>query len=264
MSNILVENSTKVVLIGAGNVATSLALALRHAGVTLSAVWSRSQESACLLGERVECYYTTDINSLPDTDIVIISVIDSALPSVAHDVAKRYPLTPVLHTAGSIHISLLHEAGCTYYGVFYPMQTFSKARVVDFSTVSIFVEGCNENVLSIAKHLADMLTDKVYCATSEQRRYLHLAAVFACNFVNASYAMAAELLKRNGLPFEAMLPLIDETAMKVHHLQPREAQTGPAQRGDTEVMERQRELLDGELKDVYDLMSGYIQKNRHI
>lgn len=264
MLNISEVNSTGVVLVGAGNVATSLALALHGAGLSLAGVWSRSHESARLLGERVGCFYTTELAMLPDADIVIVSVADNALPAVATDVAKRYPTALVLHTAGSVPMTLLRDAACSSYGVFYPMQTFSRSRIVDFSTVSIFVEGCNNDASLTAETLAKMLTSKVYRATSEQRKYLHLAAVFACNFVNASYSMAAELLEQNGLPFDAMLPLIDETAAKVHLLQPRDAQTGPAQRGDTTVMARQRELLDSELLEVYDIMSKYIQKNRHI
>ncbi len=258
------KNKRRIALVGAGNVATSLALALQNAGETIVAVWSRSNESAMLLGKRLECSFTTEIELLPDADIVIITVTDTALPAVARDVAKHYPKALVVHTAGSIPMSLLYESGFKYYGVFYPMQTFSKARIVDFSTVSLFVEACNKEALEMLKSLAGKLTDKVYSVTSEQRRYLHLAAVFACNFVNASYSMAAELLEQNGLPFDAMLPLIDETARKVHNLQPRDAQTGPAQRGDNSVMLQQRELLDEDFRRVYDIMSEYIQKNRHI
>lgn len=248
-----------IAIIGAGNVATSLALSFADAGVPPVAVWSRSEASACMLGGSVACPSFTNIESMPDADIVIISVVDDALPEVARAVVARYSHSLVLHTAGSISMELLHAAGCNNYGVFYPMQTFSKGRRVSFSTVNIFVEGCNEQACNIAESLACKLGAKVHRATSEQRRYLHLAAVFACNFSNAAYAMAAELLERNGLPFDAMLPLIDETAAKVHKLSPREAQTGPARRGDTAVMQCQRELLDGELRAAYDLFSEYIQ-----
>jgi predicted short-subunit dehydrogenase-like oxidoreductase (DUF2520 family) len=101
----------------------------------------------------------------------------------------------------------------------------------------------------------------VFEATSEQRRYLHLSAVFACNFTNALYAMSAQILEKYGLPFEAMLPLIDETAKKVHSMHPCDAQTGPARRGDKEVMQRQVEMLDGELSEVYKIFSNYIENN---
>lgn len=253
----------RIAIIGAGNVTASLAPALVAAGFIVVAVWSRSEESARLLSERIGSPYFTDIDSLPDADIVIISVTDNALPSVAAAVANRYKEALVLHTAGSLPMALLREAGCCRYGVFYPMQTFSKSRLVDFSTVSLFVEGCCEESVAATEDIARSIGARVYRATSEQRRFLHLAAVFVCNFPNALYAMAAELLERNGLPFEAMLPLIDETAAKVHQLSPREAQTGPARRGDTVVMQRQRELLDGELLDTYNLLSEYIQNTKY-
>ena len=260
--SVSVENR-RIAIIGAGNVTASLAPALVAAGFIVVAVWSRSEESARLLSERIGSPYFTDIDSLPDADIVIISVTDNALSVVARAVANRYNEALVLHTAGSLPMALLREAGCCRYGVFYPMQTFSKSRLVDFSTVSLFVEGCCEESVAATEDIARSIGARVYRATSEQRRFLHLAAVFVCNFPNALYAMAAELLERNGLPFEAMLPLIDETAAKVHQLSPREAQTGPARRGDTVVMQRQRELLNGELLDTYNLLSEYIQNTKY-
>lgn len=255
-------NSNSILLIGAGNLATSLGVALKDAGLNLVAVWSRTEESARALGERLGVFYSADMASLPQADVVIVAVADEALPQVLPSVAELFPHALVAHTAGSISMDALRKAGCKLYGVFYPMQTFSKLRIVDYSTVSVFVEGCSPEVLERLRSIASRLTAKVYDATSEQRRYLHLAAVFACNFPNALYAMSAELLRRNGLPFEAMLPLIDETALKVHSLHPKDAQTGPARRGDEAVMQSQRALLDDELLTIYDSLSDYIIKNR--
>lgn len=255
-------NNNSVLLIGAGNLATSLGIALKRAGVNVVGVWSRTTESARTLGERLDTLYTCDMNFLPQADVVIVSVADEALPQVLPSVASLFPSSLIAHTAGSISIDALREAGCIRYGVFYPMQTFSRLRVVDFSTVSTFVEGCDEEALETLRSIAVALGGRVYDATSQQRRFLHLAAVFACNFPNALYAMSAELLRRNGLPFEAMLPLIDETAAKVHTLHPKDAQTGPARRGDEAVMQSQRALLDDELLAVYDMLSDYILKNR--
>jgi predicted short-subunit dehydrogenase-like oxidoreductase (DUF2520 family) len=152
-----------------------------------------------------------------------------------------------------------------HYGVIYPMQTFSKERKVDFSRVSFFVEGCDNRSLACAQQLASTLSEKVYTLTSEARRQLHLAAVFACNFSNHCYQLSAELLARENIPFDAMLPLVDETAEKVHHLSPRQAQTGPAVRRDTHVMQAQMALLaDLPLHAaVYELMSrSIIQSQR--
>lgn len=243
---------------GAGNLATSLGVALVKAGVNPVAVWSRTKESAQMLAERLSSPFFTEIKEMPDADIVIISVADSALEAVAREVVAKFPSAIIAHTAGSVPMQLLGEAGAVNYGVFYPMQTFSKQREVDFSAVTIFVEGCCGGVEAHLERLARCVTDKVVHATSEQRKCLHVAAVFACNFANATYCMAASLLEEKGLSFDAMLPLVDETAMKVHSLHPRVAQTGPARRGDKAVMEAHLAMLDGELKDIYAIMSNYI------
>lgn len=251
-----------ILLVGAGNLATSLAVALKGAGAGVIGVWSRTEEAARELGRRIDTPYSCRLQDFCSPSVVIIAVADAALQSVASDVARLFPEALIAHTAGSISMDALRLSGATRYGVFYPMQTFSKGRVVDFSTVSTFVEGCDAEALSRLRDIASQLGGKVYEATSEQRRYLHLAAVFACNFPNALYAMSERLLTRHGLPFEAMLPLIDETAAKVHTLSAREAQTGPARRGDEAVMQRQRALLDDELLNIYNVLSDYIAKNR--
>ena len=256
------ENN-RIVLVGAGNMATSLAFALKDSGNTPVAVWSRTAESASMLGNRVGCPYTTDISSLPLADIVIISVVDSALQSVAHSVAQHYPSALLLHTAGSIPMSALHDAGAYEYGVLYPMQTMSRQNIVPLGNVSIFVEGCNDNVLQRISSLASSLSSKVIVATSRQRCILHVAAVFACNFPNALYTMVAELLEKNGLPFDSMLPLIDEAARKVHLMSPVDAQTGPAKRGDQNVMDTHKSMLDEELAGIYQAMSDYIMKRNN-
>ncbi len=252
----------RVAIVGAGNVATSLAHALKKAEVNFVAVWSRSMASVCMLAESVDVPGYTEIQEMPDADIVIISVADDALPDIASKVAVRYKNSLVLHTAGSMSMNILADAGCISYGVLYPMQTFSKARVVDFSSVCMFVEGSTDVVATEIERLALRLTDKVCSADSKQRSFLHLAAVFACNFSNAVYSMAAEILNSHNLPFDAMLPLIDETVAKVHTMRPVEAQTGPARRGDTIVMAKHSEMLDGELKEIYNVLSKYIQNSR--
>lgn len=159
----------------------------------------------------------------------------------------------------------LQTAGATKYGVFYPMQTVNKTNVVPLDNVTIFIEGCDENVVSRINALANSLSNKVVYATSDQRCHLHVAAVFACNFPNAVYNMAAEILERHGLPFDSMLPLIDEAARKVHKLHPSEAQTGPARRGDSNVMDAHMAILDDELANIYSTLSDYIfRRNQNI
>ena len=250
----------KIVLIGAGNMATAIAYALKEGGNTPVAVWSRTLESAAMLGDRVGCAFTDDLASLPAADIVIISVADSALRDVAAAVAQRYPDALLLHTAGSIPMETLHEAGATRYGVLYPMQTVNKNNVTSLRNITTFIEGCDDAVTVQIEKIALLVSEKVVYATSEQRCSLHVAAVFACNFPNAVYNMAYELMQRNGLPFDAMLPLIDEAARKVHRMSPLEAQTGPARRADNNVMNAHKAMLDSELANVYETLSNYIMK----
>ena len=248
----------RIVLVGAGNMATAIAYALKENGNTPVAVWSRTLESAALLGDRVGCAFTNDLASLPAADIVIISVADNALREVAAAVAQKFPASLLLHTAGSIPIDTLREAGATKYGVLYPMQTVNKSNPVSLKNITTFIEGCCDDVTVLIEKTACLISDKVVYATSEQRCSLHVAAVFACNFSNAVYNMAYELMQRNGLPFDAMLPLIDEAARKVHRMSPLEAQTGPARRGDNNVMNSHKTMLDDELANIYETLSNYI------
>ena len=256
----MVKSNCRVALVGAGNMATALAVALVKAGNVPLAVWSRTAESAQMLADRVGTEWCCDIDALPQADVVIISIVDSALREIAAKVAAKYPDAIILHTAGSIPMNTLHECGAKRYGVLYPMQTVSKNNVVPLDDVTTFVEGCDEAVAQQVEQLARTISNKVVYATSEQRSYLHVAAVFACNFSNAVYNMAAELLEKHGLPFEAMLPLIDEAARKVHRMSPADAQTGPARRGDENVMSAHKAMLDDELSAIYSLFSDYIKR----
>ena len=258
------EANEKIVLVGAGNMATALAVALTKAGNVPVAVWSRTPESARMLADRVGCGWCCDINDLPQSDIVIISIVDSALREVTAQVAARFPNAIILHTAGSVPMSALHESGAKRYGVLYPMQTVNKSNVVSLDNVTVFFEGCDNDVTARIEKLARTISNKVVYATSGQRCSLHVAAVFACNFSNAVYNMAAEILEQNGLPFDSMLPLIDEAARKVHTLSPLEAQTGPAKRGDSNVMNAHKAMLDDELSAIYSQLSDYIIKRRKL
>ena len=140
------------------------------------------------------------------------------------------------------------------------MQTFSKQRIVDFKVISCFIEASDVLAKSILQQLCDSISDRVYELSSDNRKYLHLAAVFACNFVNHCYEISSGILNKNDIPFDVMLPLIDETAKKVHEMKPKDAQTGPAVRYDENVISRQMQLLNGTPlnKEIYQLMSKSI------
>ena len=166
-----------------------------------------------------------------------------------------------LHTAGSMPMSVFREKAL-HYGVLYPMQTFSKQREVDFSIIPCFIEANDEFALKQIEGLAGQISHRVYQLSSEDRKYLHLSAVFACNFANHCYAVSQELLQQHGIPFDVMLPLIDETAAKVHGMTPKDAQTGPAVRYDENVIGKQIQLLENQpyFQKIYDSMSKSIHE----
>ena len=230
----------RAVLIGAGNVATRLACALRQAGQGGIAVGGR-----------------TRVQPIPaDADIYIIAVSDRSIAQVAGELARVGGL--VVHTAGSVGMDVLPQQR---RGVLYPLQTLSRARQIDFSQVPLFIE--SDSDLPLLHEVASSLSRSVHVLDSERRRRIHLAAVFCSNFTNAMYSMAHRLLQAEGIPFSVLLPLITETAAKVRDLVPHEAQTGPAVRWDTEVMEAQKALLpDDEMRQVYSLLSNYIHNDK--
>ena len=246
----------KIVFVGAGRLATQLAKALHAAGHDIPAVYSRTMESATELCHKVGGVPTDSIETLPNSaDAFIIAVKDGVLPGVIHRLAVGREQQAFFHTAGSVPMSVFGSHAC--HGVVYPMQTFSKERDVDFARVPFFIEGNSERACRLARVLASAVSHSVSELPSEKRRYLHLAAVFACNFSNHCYTLAASLLERHGLPFSAMLPLIEETAEKVRTMPPQMAQTGPAVRYDENVMQAQLTLLhdDPRMQEVYRLMS---------
>lgn len=254
------KNNT-LVFLGAGRVATHLALALQESGMQILQVYSRTEESASALARKLHADYTTSIDAVvSDAAYYFFSVSDAILPELAAALAARIPQACMVHTAGSMPLSVFTELGVARCGVFYPLQTFSQNRKLDTRVVPFFIEGSTSEVASGLTEMASAISTKVYPLSSEGRRRLHLAAVFANNFANHCYALAFGLLADEGLPFEVLLPLIDETAAKVHDLLPQEAQTGPAVRYDCNVLSAQSESLQGRLfyPEIYELMSRSI------
>lgn len=231
-----------IVIIGKGNVATNLDYAFRKKGIACQMVSSRE-----------------GLDELPQANVYIYAVKDEALASVVAQVQGR-ERSLHLHTSGTMPITVFGEDK-PHAGIFYPFQTFSKARVIeDFSTVPVFFEARGIDDISAVYSLALTITSHVYEATQHDRERLHVAGVFTNNFTNLMYTMAAELLQNTHIPFKALLPLIDETANKIHTLSPRDAQTGPARRGDENVMNHHLELLNDEQCQVYQLLSDAIRK----
>lgn len=253
---------TSIVFIGAGNLATNLAKALYDNGFRIIQVYSRTEESARALAQVVEATYTTDLSSVvTDAQLYIVSLKDAAFVQLLPEIVAGKENALWVHTAGSIPMDVWADK-VNRYGVLYPMQTFSKQRVVDFQHIPIFVESNSEADTRFLKAVASVLSKQVYEATSEQRKNLHLAAVFTCNFTNHMYALAAGLLKKHQLSFEIMLPLIDETARKVHEIEPHLAQTGPAIRYDENVINNHMQMLsdEPEMQELYRLISESIHR----
>jgi predicted short-subunit dehydrogenase-like oxidoreductase (DUF2520 family) len=193
--------------------------------------------------------------------VYIYAVRDEALPSVVAQVVG-VGKSLHLHTSGTMPITVFGNDK-PHAGVFYPFQTFSKARVIeDFSTVPVFFEACGIDDISAVYSLALTITSHVYETTQHDRERLHVAGVYACNFTNLMYTMAAELLQNTHIPFSALLPLIDETSAKIHTLSPRDAQTGPARRGDENVMNHHMSLLSEEQRTLYQCLSAEIRKRQ--
>ncbi len=231
-----------IVIIGQGNVATNLDYAFCKKGIACQMVSSRE-----------------GLDELPQANVYIYAVKDEALASVVAQVQGR-ERSLHLHTSGTMPITVFGNDK-PHAGIFYPFQTFSKARLIeDFSTVPVFFEARGIDDISAVYSLALTITSHVYEATQHDRERLHVAGVFTNNFTNLMYTMAAELLQNTHIPFRALLPLIDETANKIHTLSPRDAQTGPARRGDENVMNHHMSLLNEEQRNIYQLLSEAIKK----
>lgn len=255
-----------IIMIGSGRLATQLALALKDAGHHLLQVCSPTAAHAEALATQVGAEAITTVEELrSDADVYILAVKDSILASLIPVVCKGREDALFVHTAGSMPKDLF-KGYARHYGVFYPMQTFSKERRVDFQQIPIFLEADSETALQQIKTLASSISGSVYELSSDDRRYLHLAAVFACNFVNHFFALSADVLRKVHLPFSVMLPLIDETTRKVHELSPVDAQTGPAVREDHNVMQAQSRLLSDDplMQKIYELMSESIMKSKKV
>lgn len=253
----------QIVFIGAGRLATNLAPALQRAGHNILQVYSRTMDASKTLADRVGATAITNLQEVStEADVYVFSVTDTVLPQLISQMPQTVRNSVFLHTAGSVPMTVF-EGNSFHYGVFYPMQTFSKGREVDFETIPVFIEGNDSRSQQVVKELATSVSENVRELSSEGRRHLHLAAVFACNFANHCYELSAEILAKYGVPFEVMLPLVDETAAKVHELSPRDAQTGPAIRYDKNVLESQKALLtDNPLHtQIYDLMSRSIHQS---
>ena len=245
----------KIVIIGSGNVAYHLAKAFTQNNIEVSQIFGRNEVELNKISEELNIPYST--KELADADLYLISVSDSAVEQVSDLIKTEKAL--VAHTSGSLPIETLK--GNYRKASFYPLQTFSKTKNLDYSKIPFFIEAENQIDEKSLFELASLISDNVETSDYEKRKYIHLTAVFACNFVNHLFARAKEISDSQDLDFNFFVPLIDETVEKIHHLEPKSAQTGPAVRGDERVLKLHEELITNEehLK-IYQLMNESIKK----
>ncbi len=242
-----------IVILGGGNVAYHLTNALlQNSVVNVVQVYNRS------LG-KIDCFknstsITNNLSELKDADIYILAVSDNAISELSSALNLKNKL--VVHTSGSMALDELKST--SKKGVFYLLQSFSRERKIDFSTVPICIEAESEKDLMLLETLVKSMSKNCYHINSTQRKSLHVAAVFVNNFVNHLYHIGHEICEQHKMPFEILLPLILETANKITTLPPLDAQTGPAKRNDTKTIQKHIAMLTKNQQEIYTLLTKSI------
>lgn len=245
----------RIVIIGSGNVAYHLTKAFVDNQIPIVQVFGRNQNDLKLISEELQVPYSSE--KLEEADLYIISVNDSSIEVVSELI--KNPNALVAHTSGSVSRDTL--SGNYRKSVFYPLQTFSKTKILDYSKIPFFIDAESKADIDILKNLAVKISDKVLLADDNKRKYIHLTAVFASNFVNHLFARAKEISDSQEIPFDYFLPLIDETVSKIHKIDPKKAQTGPAVRNDTNVLNLQEGLIaNAEQLNIYKTINQSIKK----
>ncbi len=245
-----------VVILGTGNVAKHLFDAfMAQKGVNVVQVYGRNEKALSVFGQGTPT--TSDISEIANADIYLLAISDDAIAKVSTLLDLQQGL--VVHTSGSIPMKALPKKYSR--GVFYPLQSFTYGRKVDFKEIPICIEAETEADYELLGRLASSLSDQVVIMNSKQRKALHLAAVMANNFSNHMYHLAHEFCDQNGVSFKLLHPLIKETANKIQDVTPYDAQTGPARRNDKGTLKKQRSRLKSKnQKRLYKLLSKSIAK----
>lgn len=247
------QQRLKIVIIGAGNVAWHIAHALAPSVIQ---IYNHNIDGAKALAQAVNADFTDDIKQLSSADAYIISVKDDAISSIINEIAGSNGVW--MHTSGSIPMNVF-DGKISDHGVLYPMQTFTKGIDVDMGKVPFFIEANNNTSTKLINNIANFISHSVWHIDSEQRRRLHVAAVFACNFTNHMLAKSAELLKQIDLPLSVMQPLVDTTLDKAFLTSPQKGQTGPARRGDRSIIASHLSLIDNDdTRQLYEIISDSI------
>jgi predicted short-subunit dehydrogenase-like oxidoreductase (DUF2520 family) len=256
-------NKITVTMIGAGNVAWHLAPALDNAGIVVKQVYSRSKKKARELTSRLYQAEATDSLdfSKSTSELFLVAVSDAAIESVAREIIlPDYAI--IAHTSATMPVSSLEFAGTSRMGVFYPLQTFTQNKKIDFRQVPLLLESTDKQTSRALLHVAESISDEVWEIEEDKRLALHVAAVFANNFSNHMVKIAEDIVQANGLSLSMLLPLLQETCRKIIAIGPEAAQTGPARRGDMVTINRHLDHLrdSGPLLDLYASLSRHIQE----
>lgn len=254
------ENIHRIVILGTGNVATQLSLALKSVNLNILQVYGRNLAHAKILANKIGTPYTNEIKSIdPLANLYILCISDDALEEFVAEFQFKNAF--IVHTSGTTSLEIFKKE-YKNYGAFYPLQTFSIEKRVSFDNIPICIEANNIENQELLLNFAKKLTKNVQITSHEQRIILHVAAVFASNFTNHFYSIANEILATKQLSFDLIKPLIRETAEKIQSVLPKEAQTGPARRNDLKIMSAHIEKLKGfsENQKIYKYLSNQIQK----
>ncbi|WP_407406144.1 Rossmann-like and DUF2520 domain-containing protein [Chryseobacterium sp.] len=243
----------QIVIIGSGNVAYHLAKAFNQKKIPIAQIFGRNKGDLEKINQELSIPYSTD--QLEDADLYIICVSDQSVDLVSTLITKKDCL--VAHTSGSLPKEVL--VGAYRKASFYPLQTFSKQKELDYEKIPFFVETEDNQDKKTLLDLASKVSSNVMESTHEKRKYIHLTAVFACNFVNHLFTKAKEISDGQEIPFNYFLPLIDETVKKIHEIEPKVAQTGPAVRNDERVLQLHQQLLEDESLKIYNTMNRSIK-----
>lgn len=251
------------IIVGAGNVAVHMAVAIKNAGLRIKQVYSRTTRAAEELASQLSVDYTNDIGQIDkDGDVYLFMLADDALEEILEQIELDEKI--FIHTSGSTGMDILKKYS-DRYGVIYPLQTFNKHIALDFENVPLFIEASDNKTLSLINTVTNKLSRSVTYANSVQRSYLHVAAVFACNFSNHMYTIAEKLLKENNISFEVLMPLIKETTRKAIEHGPSHVQTGPAMRNDKNILNFHQDMLGNQqdIQTIYSYISEHIFNYYH-
>lgn len=256
----MINNQWSIILIGAGNVGHHLGKRLYEKGLHIKQVFSRTKEKAQALAAEIQAEALTNLSKIdPNADLYILAIHDDAIPEVASQLSLNQKL--IVHTSGSTPSTVL-QPYAQRFGIFYPLQTFSISKEVDFEQIPICIHANNKEDIIFLENLAKKISPKVYRINDEQRAILHVAAVFVNNFTNHLFQIGYNILEKENLSFDLLRPLILETAEKIQEHPPAEMQTGPAIRGDEATIQRHLLYLEKfpEYQSLYELLTKSIKK----